>query len=193
LFLPAAHSEIDCIRGWKSLDKELQQIAPGAEIGSRYVDKLVKVWLQNGTRQWMLALSEQAFFLLLWSFRGISLPSCEWLSRWGRFFGLESHFVSSHSRLHLAIEGETEQSSTALPCVCQTLPTVSIVRTVAWLRKCVRSVVFAALDRRRALRSTRPQSLYSMPPYVIGAPRVFGRGGKSVSPVRAILKTADGL
>jgi hypothetical protein len=54
LFFPQAHAEIDWARGWESLDKELQKIAPEAETGRRYVDKLVKVWLKNGVEQWLL-------------------------------------------------------------------------------------------------------------------------------------------
>jgi hypothetical protein len=54
LFFPLAHADIDWSRGWESLDKELQQIAPEAEVGRRYVDKLVKVWLRNGDERWVL-------------------------------------------------------------------------------------------------------------------------------------------
>jgi len=48
LFFPEAHADIDWGRPYESLDKELQQIAPEAEIGRRYVDKLVKVWQERG-------------------------------------------------------------------------------------------------------------------------------------------------
>ncbi len=44
LFFPEAHADIDWSRPCESLDKELRQIAPKAEIGRRHVDKLVKVW-----------------------------------------------------------------------------------------------------------------------------------------------------
>ncbi len=54
LFFPEAHADIDWDRPYESLDKELQQIAPEAEIGRRYVDKLVKVWLKSGEEQWVL-------------------------------------------------------------------------------------------------------------------------------------------
>ncbi len=54
LFFPEAHADIDWGRPCESLDKELQQIAPEAEIGRRYVDKLVKVWLKSGEEQWVL-------------------------------------------------------------------------------------------------------------------------------------------
>ena len=54
LFFSQAYAEIDWTRGWQSLDKELQQVAIEAEIGRRYVDKLVKVWLKTGEEQWVL-------------------------------------------------------------------------------------------------------------------------------------------
>lgn len=54
LFFPEAHADIDWDRPCESLDKELQQIAPEAEIGRRYVDKLFKVWLKSGREQWVL-------------------------------------------------------------------------------------------------------------------------------------------
>jgi hypothetical protein len=54
LFFPEAHADIDWSRECESLDKELQQIAPEAEIGRRYVDKLVRVWLKSGAEQWVL-------------------------------------------------------------------------------------------------------------------------------------------
>ena len=54
LFFPQTHADIDWGRPCESLDKELQQIAPEAVIGRRYVDKLVKVWLKNGEEQWVL-------------------------------------------------------------------------------------------------------------------------------------------
>jgi len=54
LFFADAHADIDWSRAIESLDKELQQVTPDAEIGRRYVDKLVKVWLKNGEEQWVL-------------------------------------------------------------------------------------------------------------------------------------------
>jgi hypothetical protein len=47
-FFPEIHRDINWSRGFESLDKELQQIAPQSAHGRRYVDKLVKVWLNNG-------------------------------------------------------------------------------------------------------------------------------------------------
>jgi hypothetical protein len=53
-FFPHVHAEIDWTRGYETLDKELQQIAPEAEVGRRLVDKLVKVWRKNGAEEWVL-------------------------------------------------------------------------------------------------------------------------------------------
>jgi hypothetical protein len=53
-FFPHIHKDIDWSRGVESLDKELQQIAPRAAHRRRYVDKLVKVWRQNGRAVWVL-------------------------------------------------------------------------------------------------------------------------------------------
>jgi hypothetical protein len=48
LLFPQAHRQIDWSRGYESLDKEFQQVVREAEVGRRYVDKLVKVWTQDG-------------------------------------------------------------------------------------------------------------------------------------------------
>jgi hypothetical protein len=53
-FFPHIHNDIDWSRGVEMLDKELQQIAPQAAHGRRYVDKLVKVWRRNGRAVWVL-------------------------------------------------------------------------------------------------------------------------------------------
>ena len=53
-FFPEAHSEIDWRRGFDFLDSELQQVTLEAETGKRIVDKLVKVYLQNGREKWIL-------------------------------------------------------------------------------------------------------------------------------------------
>jgi hypothetical protein len=53
-FYPHIHRDIDWSRGFESLDKELQQIAPKASQGRRYVDKLVKVWRKDGREAWVL-------------------------------------------------------------------------------------------------------------------------------------------
>ncbi len=54
LLFPDASGQIDWSRGWESLDKEYQQIVREAEIGRRYVDKLVKVWTKAGVECWVL-------------------------------------------------------------------------------------------------------------------------------------------
>lgn len=51
---PQIHAEIDWERGWEFLDKELQQVVRDAELGRRLVDKLVKVWQQDGRETWVL-------------------------------------------------------------------------------------------------------------------------------------------
>jgi hypothetical protein len=53
-FFPDAHAEIDWTRGHEALDKELQKIVPEGELGRRFVDKLVKIWLRDGAEQWLL-------------------------------------------------------------------------------------------------------------------------------------------
>jgi Domain of unknown function (DUF4351) len=53
-FFPEAHSEIDWRKGFDFLDSELQQVTLEAETGKRIVDKLVKVYLQDGRENWLL-------------------------------------------------------------------------------------------------------------------------------------------
>jgi hypothetical protein len=53
-FYPWIHDDIDWSRGFESLDKELQKIAPRSAHGRRFVDKLVKVWRKNGRAVWVL-------------------------------------------------------------------------------------------------------------------------------------------
>jgi hypothetical protein len=43
LLFPEVHGLIDWTRGCESLDKEFQQVVREAEVGRRFVDKLVKV------------------------------------------------------------------------------------------------------------------------------------------------------
>jgi hypothetical protein len=54
LLFPQVHAEIDWSRGYESLDKEFQQIVREAEVGRKYVDKLVKVWTKAGVECWVL-------------------------------------------------------------------------------------------------------------------------------------------
>jgi hypothetical protein len=53
-FFPVAYEAIDWERGFEFLDQELQQIVRDAEAGTRYVDKLLKVWLKDGAEAWLL-------------------------------------------------------------------------------------------------------------------------------------------
>jgi len=53
-FFSQAHAEIDWAKGYEFLDKELQQVVRDAEIGRKYVDKLVKVWTKDGEEAWVL-------------------------------------------------------------------------------------------------------------------------------------------
>ena len=54
LFLPEAFREIDWSRGVEFLDAELRQVLREAETGSRLVDRLARVWLLDGTEEWVL-------------------------------------------------------------------------------------------------------------------------------------------
>ena len=52
---PSADDIFDMARGFEFLDKELEDIFPQTdEENIRYVDKLVKVWLKDGTEEWIL-------------------------------------------------------------------------------------------------------------------------------------------
>jgi Domain of unknown function (DUF4351)/Putative transposase, YhgA-like len=53
-FFPTAHNEIDWTKKPEFLDKELQEVVSDAEIGRRFADKLVKLYLNNGEEQWIL-------------------------------------------------------------------------------------------------------------------------------------------
>lgn len=54
LLFPQAHAGIDWSRGYEFLDKELQALAIGGENGPLFVDKLVRVWITDGSEQWVL-------------------------------------------------------------------------------------------------------------------------------------------
>jgi hypothetical protein len=54
LLFPKIHPQIDWSRGSEPLDKEFQQVVRQAEVGRRYVDKLVKVWTKEGVERWVL-------------------------------------------------------------------------------------------------------------------------------------------
>jgi hypothetical protein len=47
-FFPEVHNLIDWSRGYEFLDQELQQVVRDAELGRRFADRLVKVWLKTG-------------------------------------------------------------------------------------------------------------------------------------------------
>ena len=53
-FYSTVHQGIDWSREPVFLDKELQEIVPEAEVGRGTVDKLVKVWTQEGVEAWVL-------------------------------------------------------------------------------------------------------------------------------------------
>ena len=53
-FFPQAYQDIDWVRGYEFLDKELQQVVQDAELGRRLVDKLVKVYLIGDIEAWVL-------------------------------------------------------------------------------------------------------------------------------------------
>jgi len=53
-FFPQIHKDIDFSRGFEFLDNELQQIAVESDSGKRIIDKLVKVFLRDGSEQWLL-------------------------------------------------------------------------------------------------------------------------------------------
>ncbi len=53
-FFPVAAEAINWERGYTFLDKELQQVVRDAELGQRFVDKLVQVWRRNGEERWVL-------------------------------------------------------------------------------------------------------------------------------------------
>ncbi|MCU0566289.1 MAG: hypothetical protein MUF49_06795 [Oculatellaceae cyanobacterium Prado106] len=51
-FFPKTAKLIDWRKPITFLDKEFQQITPEAEIGRRFADLLVKVWLKRGKEVW---------------------------------------------------------------------------------------------------------------------------------------------
>ena len=53
-FFPQIHAEVDWTKEPVFLDKELQQVIRDAELGKRLVDKLVKIYLLDGTESWVL-------------------------------------------------------------------------------------------------------------------------------------------
>lgn len=53
-FFPEIHADIHWDQSYEFLDKELQQVVRDAAIGTRYGDKLVKVWRSGGEELWVL-------------------------------------------------------------------------------------------------------------------------------------------
>ncbi len=55
LFFFADYQEdIDWVKPFEFLDKELLELFPKSSTGGRFVDKLVKIWLKDGHEQWIL-------------------------------------------------------------------------------------------------------------------------------------------
>jgi hypothetical protein len=48
------HTQIDWTKPIEFLDKELEEVVKDAEIGRRFADKLVKIYLTNGSEEWIL-------------------------------------------------------------------------------------------------------------------------------------------
>lgn len=53
-FFPDIHTDINWDQGYEFLDKELQQVVRDAAIGTRYGDKLIKVWRAGDEELWVL-------------------------------------------------------------------------------------------------------------------------------------------
>ncbi len=53
-FFPEIHRDIDFSKGYQFLDKEFQKISKEAKTGQKIVDKLVKVFLKDGSEKWLL-------------------------------------------------------------------------------------------------------------------------------------------
>lgn len=53
-FFPDIYRDVDFSKGYQFLDNELQKIIKGSNTGKRIVDKLVKVYLVDGSEKWLL-------------------------------------------------------------------------------------------------------------------------------------------
>ena len=53
-FFPEIEKDIDFDKGYEFLDKELQKISSRSKVGKRFADILVKVFLKDGTEEWLL-------------------------------------------------------------------------------------------------------------------------------------------
>ena len=52
-YFPQAHCQIDWSQGYTFLEQELQAVTQDAELGKRYVDKLVRVHRRSGQEDWI--------------------------------------------------------------------------------------------------------------------------------------------
>src|SRR5438105_2842979 len=53
-FMPEIYDQVDWTRGVEFLEQELRAITRKSRRGHRSVDRLVKVWLKDGTEKWVL-------------------------------------------------------------------------------------------------------------------------------------------
>lgn len=53
-FFPAIHRDLDLERGYEFLNKELAEIMSEGEVGHRFADCLVKVFLKDGDERWLV-------------------------------------------------------------------------------------------------------------------------------------------
>lgn len=53
-FFPLIEKDLNWKKGYEFLDKEFQSIVKEAEIGRRYLDKLIRVWRKDDLETWLL-------------------------------------------------------------------------------------------------------------------------------------------
>ena len=53
-FVPSLYEDVDFSKGFFFLDKEMEQLTIRSIKRAKYVDKLVKVYLKNGSEEWIL-------------------------------------------------------------------------------------------------------------------------------------------
>ncbi|MBN2442634.1 MAG: hypothetical protein JXJ04_14865 [Spirochaetales bacterium] len=54
IFYPRLYEDIDFSRGYEIKSKELYKLLKHQEIGRRYADELIKVYLKDGTEKWLM-------------------------------------------------------------------------------------------------------------------------------------------